>query len=903
MTQARKITTSSIFLVVVFIILNITMFSVIAQKIERTQTKLIKAHQINIDGLIEDKEWGNAIPNYLNQEKQVVTGKRKWSGLDDLSATIWVMWDEGNLYLGAVVRDDFPLVHNYEGTDLYRGDSIELYIGFQPEESGISYSPYDFQLGFAPVDKSDEPASWIWSQTSRGGVRDAPVTGVEIGVGKTEFPGYSLEVKIPLINFGEVVLKTPHRVRFDLAVNDTDSTFRETQLVWNMTNDGWCFPNVWGEAIIVETAETAEEVLIIDVPKETLIGKTEIRILKGLEALEGVTVTIDGKKYVSDVEGLVECFFDREGIFNITVESKDGKKARKQIMVVRYPRVSAEDIILPVKVNQVGYFPEGQKLAFVSNESSIIIDPSSTFEVIDTKTGEVVYTGQLEKIGKDLVSPIYAADFTELKAPGVYQLRVSSLPEEYPFTVSEDELRRLRHPLSPQYSFPFPVSTNIYNDVYYKTMRSYYLQRCGQEIDDSVSGLKHLPCHTEDALLRSDEKTHIDTTGGWHDAGDYGKYTQTAAVTVGQLLMFYELYPQKFTQNLDIPESGDKMSDILDEIRYELEWMLKMQREDGAVYHKVNTKGFPGFIRPEDDMDQRYIYSIATPDTGSFAAAMAQTARVYEEYDQKFASRCRQAAEKAWGFLEGSEPLVEPTNDSTGEYKDLLDRDNRFWAAAELFKLTKQKKYDDFVKSNFEKFNMPTIGIYPVVPIGWKDVHTLGMFAYYFTEEGDTAIKNKIEDFILKQADKIVDKIKRDPYNISLEMSEYVWASNKNTLQYGVNLIIAYRINNNSEYLQGALDQLHYVLGRNPLSKSYVTGVGTNYPRHPHHRLIIATSIMVEGLLVGGPNNNAESGVAPKNQGPRSYVDSQDSYATNEYAIDYNVPLVCLSAYFSSNYW
>ncbi|MHC2995020.1 MAG: glycoside hydrolase family 9 protein [Candidatus Atribacteria bacterium] len=902
MTKMRKIGISSIFLAVAFIILNITMFSVIAQKIERIQTKLVKAHQINIDGLIEDKEWGNAIPNYLNQEKQVVTGKRKWGGLDDLSATIWVMWDEGNLYLAAVVRDDFPLVHHYEGTDLYRGDSIELYIGFQPEESGISYSPYDFQLGFAPVDKSDEPASWIWSQTSRGGVRDAPVTGVEIGVGKTEFPGYSLEVKIPLINFGEIVLKAPHRVRFDLAVNDADSTFRETQLVWNMTNDGWCFPNVWGEAIITETAE-AEEILIIDAPTETLLGKIEIRVLKGLEGLEGATVTIDGKKHVSDVEGLVECFFDREGIFNVTVESKDGKKASKQIMVVRYPRVSAEDIILPVKVNQVGYFPEGQKLAFVSNESSIIIDPSSTFEVIDTKTGEVVYTGQLEKIGKDLVSPIYTADFSELRAPGTYQLRVLSLPEEYPFTVSEDELRGIGHPLSPQYSFPFRVSSNIYNDVYYKTMRSYYLQRCGQEIDDSVSGLKHHACHTEDALLRIDEKTHLDTTGGWHDAGDYGKYTQTAAVTVGQLLMFYELYPQKFTQSLDIPESGNKIPDVLSEIRYELEWMLKMQREDGAVYHKVNTKGFPGFIRPEDDMDQRYIYSIATPDTGSFAAAMAQAARVYEEYDQNFASRCKQAAEKAWGFLEGSEPLVEPTNDSTGEYKDLLDRDNRFWAAAELFKLTKQKKYDDFVQSNFEKFNMPTIGIYPVAPIGWKDVHTLGMFAYYFTEGGDMATKNKIDDFILEQAEKTVDKIKRDPYNISLEMSEYIWASNKNALQYGINLIIAYRINNNSEYLQGALDQLHYVLGRNPLSKSYVTGVGANYPRHPHHRLIMATGVMVEGLLMGGPNNNAESGAAPKNQGPRSYIDSQDSYATNEYAIDYNVPLICLSAYFSGNYW
>ena len=176
-------------------------------------TKIIKADQINIDGLIEEEEWGEAIPNYLNQNEQVVTGKSKWSGLDDLSATIWVMWDEENLYLGAVVRDDFPLVNNYEGTDLYKGDSIELYIGFEPDESGISYSPYDFQLGFAPVDKSEKPASWIWSQTSKGGVRDAPVEGAEIGVGKTDFPGYSMEVKIPLTNLGEIAFNVPQRVR------------------------------------------------------------------------------------------------------------------------------------------------------------------------------------------------------------------------------------------------------------------------------------------------------------------------------------------------------------------------------------------------------------------------------------------------------------------------------------------------------------------------------------------------------------------------------------------------------------------------------------------------------------------------------------------------------------------
>ena len=140
-------------------------------------------------------------------------------------------------------------------------------------------------------------------------------------------------------------------------------------------------------------------------------------------------------------------------------------------------------------------------------------------------------------------------------------------------------------------------------------------------------------------------QVHVQPSGGWHDAGDYGKYVVNAGVSVGTLLMAYEYFPSKFGQDdLNIPESGNGIPDILDEVRYELEWLLKMQRSDGGVYHKLTREQFEGFVMPQIDNAPRYLYQVSSTATADFAAMMARAARVCLPFDPSFAQLCRAAA-------------------------------------------------------------------------------------------------------------------------------------------------------------------------------------------------------------------------------------------------------------------
>lgn len=105
-------------------------------------------------------------------------------------------------------------------------------------------------------------------------------------------------------------------------------------------------------------------------------------------------------------------------------------------------------------------------------------------------------------------------------------------------------------------------------------------------------------------------------------------------------------------------------------------------------------------------------------------------------------------------------------------------------------------------------------------------------------------------------------------------------------------MILAHQLRPNPEYLEAALAQLDFVLGLNPLSKCFVAQLGTNTVRNPHHRLVASRRKPLPGLVVGGPNNNSESLVEPPNQGPFSYADAQNSYSSNETAIDYNAAFI-----------
>ncbi|MFZ5825981.1 MAG: glycoside hydrolase family 9 protein [Bacillota bacterium] len=515
-----------------------------------------------------------------------------------------------------------------------------------------------------------------------------------------------------------------------------------------------------------------------------------------------------------------------------------------------------------ITVNQVGYLPGAPKVAtlYLPDES----DTAPTrFRVVRADDGTEVLKGLLKG---PLTEPeaggrkAWLADFSALKTEGTYKVRAGS--SESP---------------------PFRIAANVFDDLFAKVTRSYYLQRSGFLLDDPVTGLKHEACHLAKASLFEDKSVSLDVSGGWHDAGDYGKYIPPAAVTIGQLLLLYEVLPQAAEVKL-------QGTDLLSEVRYELDWMLKMQRSDGAVYHKVTTENFPGMIMPEADTAPLIIYPVGTASTGLFAGAMARAARAFAPSDPAYAKRLGDAAKQAWRWLEKNRNLINPPVGNTGPYLSNSDHHAREWAAAELFALTGEPSYERYLLDN----PRTTVG-----SINWERASGLALFTYVATPKADPAYRAKVEEVILAEAKRWVERAKEHPYGVALGVSEYVWASAKATQAIGLHLIMANRLRPDPAFLEVAAAQLDWVLGRNPLERSFVTGVGANPPKNPHHRLVIATGKMVPGLLVGGPNDRGQDRAVPKGLGARSYVDDNRSYSSNEPAIDYNAPLVFVAGWFA----
>ena len=532
-------------------------------------------------------------------------------------------------------------------------------------------------------------------------------------------------------------------------------------------------------------------------------------------------------------------------------------------------------------VNQIGYKPHSYKLALLLNAEN---EPANNVELVNVQTDKVVSSispspPQVDSLSQDTLQVV---NFTSFDNLGEYYLRYGNLR-----------------------SVPFGIGNDIYQKPLFTLTRSYYLQRCGVVLNDPVTGIYHPPCHLHDGIVAHSDPFHqggkpINTQGGWHDAGDYGKYVSTTAVTIGRLLSLYENNPQVFTDNqLQIPESGDGMPDLLDEIQGGLAWLLAMQRPDGAVYRKLSGTEWPFNLSPDEDAQPRYVYGIATTETAKFAAAMAMAARVYTPWQPALANMYRQAALNSWQFLEENPELrvdwVDGDDAGSGHYlftqieqeesfkSDLSDR---FWAAAELLITTKEAKFESYFSSHLDDFEYTLFE--------WKDPSALGMIDYLLQDESKVSenLAGKIKDKLLTKADSLLIQSKNNSYGVANQ--RFVWGSNKLISEDGITLVYAYQITNNPEYLQVAQTQLDYLLGRNHFNQTFVTGVGTNPVRNVNHLFARAKRIAIPGLLVGGANQYAEDGIAPKNNSLLSYVDDEHSYATNEYAIDYNASLISL---------
>jgi endoglucanase len=444
-------------------------------------------------------------------------------------------------------------------------------------------------------------------------------------------------------------------------------------------------------------------------------------------------------------------------------------------------------------------------------------------------------------------------------------------------------------------------------------MRAFYGQRCGTAVDlgKEFPGYSHAICHQHGEFHRSSGAIGPrDNVGGWHDAGDYGRYMVNSGITTGTLLWTWELFGQKLKHiSLSIPETGNGTPDILNEIRWNLEWMLKMQDVDGGAWHKQTSEHFPDFIMPEKDtLPSEVIGTGSAPykstcATADLAAAAAIAARVYRPFDTKFAARSLEAAKRAWLWTERYPEVIfkNPPGVTTGEYGDTNCSDERLWAAAELWRTTGEAAYHDYLLSHYAEF-LPSLDSSAVE--NWKAMGAMALRAYVISPRkgaNPQALK-AIRERVLAAAYAVVERTHANPYHVSLQTKDYVWGSNSVAAQYGVDLLIANALTPDEKFVNAARDNLHYLLGRNTFSLSWVTQVGNHPFRHPHHRPSGAgkSAEPWPGLLSGGPNANRQDPVLaalPANLPPaKNYVDEMASYGSNEIAINWQALLVFLLA-------
>ena len=524
-------------------------------------------------------------------------------------------------------------------------------------------------------------------------------------------------------------------------------------------------------------------------------------------------------------------------------------------------------------IDQLGYRPGDRKLAFVTDRSF------TTFALVSTRTNRTVYEGNILSPGKrdeNTGDEMFTIDFSRFKVPGQYQILIPGT------SAASDEFR---------------IADDAYNPGVNSALLSFYYQRCGIEVNNG-SAWRHPACHLTDAAFFNDPSLQKTVIGGWHDAGDYGKFVSTGAVSVAFLLYLYERQPESFTDGqVNIPEAGNGLPDILDEARWELSWLLTMQNDSGGVYHKVSTMKWTGEHLPQHDPDARYIFPVSTTATGAFAAVTAIASRIFDRWDKPFSHSLREASLSAWKFLERHQEIMPPGGFSNspgvegGEYKDCRDDDERLWASVELFKTTAGSEYRQYFLSHCREtggFN---------VPVSWEHVENFAYFSFLNLPHSQSGFQQRV--FLLgslaSYCENLLKRIDRSGYRCALSSQEYYWGSNSVALGYAFDLLRAYDITQRQRYLNAAIDQLHYVWGRNTYRIAFVTGIGSNSVRFPYHQFSIKlhAGAPVPGLLVGGPNFTSRLHGKQLSEYPgKCYEDSEKNYYVNEAAINYTAPFV-----------
>jgi endoglucanase len=574
-----------------------------------------------------------------------------------------------------------------------------------------------------------------------------------------------------------------------------------------------------------------------------------------------------------------------------------------------------------IRLNQTGYQPAAPKIATVVHPATTPL-PWQLRNAANT----VVLSGTTTVFGMDAASGdhVHQANFSALTTPGTgYTLHVGT-----------------------DTSYPFDISRTIYHSLKYDALAYFYHNRSGITITLPYAGgaqwtrpaghIGVLPNKGDTSVTcfqGADVEAHVwpgcayslNASKGWYDAGDHGKYVVNGGIAVWTLLDQYERSQaqgrtagrgQFADGTMNIPERTNGVPDILDEARWELEFMLAMQipastgiSMTGMVHHKLHDANWTGLaLPPHQDPQVRYLYPPSTAATLNLAATAAQCARIWRTIDAAFSARCLAAAETAWTAAQ-AHPAEYARNNFTGggPYDDTQLSDEFYWAASELYITTGLAKYQTAMAGSSHFLGLPSAN---GDSMSWGSVAALGTISL-------AVVPNNLSSAQLAQARASVVAA-ADTYRTALAgqgyrtpfapggTGAYTWGSNSAVLNELVIIGLAADFTGNQIYANAVSEGMDYLLGRNAMDKSYVSGYGERPLTNPHHRFWAKQKDPSlpgppPGAVSGGPNSGIEDPYAgPLLQGcapQKCYVDHMDSWSTNEITINWNAPLAWVAAF------
>ena len=604
------------------------------------------------------------------------------------------------------------------------------------------------------------------------------------------------------------------------------------------------------------------------------------------------------------------------------VEGEMAKRKERREQIVKEYEESLIWHRSSILTNQVGYFEDGLKQATLLSDASAPV----AFELLD-EGGNAVFTGESKPFGPDVESgdTVHILDFTAFKTPGTYTLKAGdATSRDFKIGITED-----------------------YSGMLYDGLNYFYQARSGIAIEEQyitsgdAAALARKAAHAPDIasiVPTWDSKPGTETqdvTGGWYDAGDHGKYTVNAGISLWLLQNQYERALLKGTDAayadgaMSIPENSNGLPDLLDEARWEMEWMLKMVVLDGdykdMAYHKMHDIKWTALgLDPANDLQQRVIMPPTTAATLNVSACAAQAYRLWKDLDPDFGATCLDVAKRTYEAAKAHPDMYAPGKsliDGGGMYNDIDVTDEFYWAAAELYAATGDKTYHDEMTENARAYTVQSKMGGISASFDWGTTATLGSMTLLLDQEGlSEGEVADIQGSLISTADEFVSLAASQGYGLPFhgEASKsadatttlYPWGSNSFVADNAIVLAYAYDLTQDQKYLDGVTAAMDYLLGRNPMDLSYVTGYGDHTSQYPHHRwwaIQINDAFFPKapcGVLVGGPNSGMEDNMAklqewtPGVTAPQTmYIDDINAYSVNEVTINWNSPLTWVTGF------